>query len=92
MTMRLGENELRVTREYDDPRELAFRAWTTPESLARWWGPNEFSSTFHECEMKPEGAWKFTMHGPDGADYANHNVFVEIVPPERNVMDRTVKV
>lgn len=85
--MTTGENELIATREYDVPRELVFRAWTTPDLLARWWGPQGFTNTFHECEMRPGGAWLFTMHGPDGVDYPNHNVFVEIVPPERVVLD-----
>ncbi|WP_339319097.1 SRPBCC family protein [Paenibacillus sp. FSL R10-2734] len=85
--MTIGENELIATREYAVSRELVFRAWTTPNLLARWWGPQGFTNTFHECDMRPEGTWRYTMHGPDGADYPNHNVFVEIVPPERIVLD-----
>ncbi|WP_127582078.1 SRPBCC family protein [Paenibacillus koleovorans] len=85
--MTIGENELMATREYDVPRELVFRAWTTPDLLAMWWGPQGFTNTFHECDMKPGGTWRYTMHGPDGADYPNHSVFVEIVPSERVVLD-----
>lgn len=83
----LGDNEIISSREFDVPRELVFRAWTTPDLLARWWGPNGFTNTFHECDMKPGGAWRFTMHGPNGVDYPNHSVFVEIVPLERVVLD-----
>ncbi|WP_314588102.1 SRPBCC family protein [Paenibacillus terrigena] len=86
MTM-IGENEIISSREFDVPRELVFRAWTTPDLLAQWWGPQGFTNTFHECDMRPEGTWKFTMHGPNGVDYPNHNVFVEIVPPEQIVLD-----
>lgn len=85
--MTIGENELIATRVYDVSRELVFRAWTTPDLLARWWGPQGFTNTVHECDMRPGGAWWFTMHGPDGVDYPNHNVFVEIVPLERIVLD-----
>ena len=86
--MTTGENELVATREFDVPRELVFRAWTTPDLLARWWGPKGFTHTFHECDMRPGGMWKFAMHGPDGVDYPNHNVFVEFVQPERVVTGR----
>jgi len=85
--MATGENELVTTREYAVPRELVFRAWTTPELLARWWGPKGFTNTFHECDIKPGGTWTLTMHGPDGTDYPNRSVFVEIVAPERVVLD-----
>ncbi|MFD2170546.1 SRPBCC family protein [Tumebacillus lipolyticus] len=85
--MTIGENELLATREYDVPREIVFRAWTTPDLLAQFWGPQGFTNTIHECDMRPGGTWLFTMHGPDGVDYPNHNVFVEIVPPERIVID-----
>jgi len=84
--MIIAENELIATREYDVPRELVFRAWTTPDLLARFWGPQGFTNTFRECDMRPGGTWLFTMHGPDGVDYPNHNVFVEIAP-ERIVID-----
>ena len=49
-----------------------------PQRLARWWGPDGFSNTFHEYDFRPGGAWNFTMHGPDGADYENHCRFDEI--------------
>ncbi|MFC5702685.1 SRPBCC family protein [Cohnella faecalis] len=85
--MTVGENEIISTREFDAPRELVFRAWTTPDLLARWWGPQGFTNTFHECDIRPGGAWRFIMHGPNGVDYPNHSVFVEIVPLERIVLD-----
>lgn len=82
-----GKNELVSTRVFDVPRELVFQAWTSPELLARWWGPRGFTNTFHEIDMRPGGTWLFTMHGPNGVDYPNHSVFVEIVPLERVVLD-----
>ena len=57
-----------------------------PERLARWWGPAGFSNTFEICEFRPGGRWVFTMHGPDGKTYANENVFLEIEPLKRVVI------
>jgi uncharacterized protein YndB with AHSA1/START domain len=54
--------------------------------LACWWGPNGFTNTFHEFDLKPGGTWQFVMHGPDGVDYPNHNVFEEILPLERIIL------
>ncbi|OME87483.1 polyketide cyclase [Paenibacillus sp. FSL A5-0031] len=85
--MTIVENQLMATREYNFPRELVFRAWTTPDLIAQWWGPEGFTNTNQVCDIKPGGTWRFIMHGPDGADYPNHNVFVEIVPSERIVLD-----
>jgi len=82
-----GENELIAVREYAVPRELVYQAWTAPELLARWWGPQGFTNTFHECDMRPGGTWTYTMHGPDGTAYPNASTFVELVPAERVVLD-----
>ena len=62
------------------PPELVFRAIGEPQRLARWWGPNGFSSTFDTFEFRPGGAWRFVLHGPDGTGYPNENVFREISP------------
>ncbi|WP_261800462.1 SRPBCC family protein [Paenibacillus sp. PAMC21692] len=79
--------ELTTSRIYDVPRELAFAAWTTPDQLAEWWGPEGFTNTFHEIDFSPGGVWRLTMHGPDGTDYPNRNTFIEIVPNERIVLE-----
>ncbi|NBD27481.1 SRPBCC family protein [Paenibacillus glycinis] len=81
-----GENELVATRVIRAPKETVFDAWTDPELLARWWGPKGFTNTFSEFDPRPGGTWTFVMHGPNGADYANTNVFVEVVRPERIVL------
>lgn len=70
-----------TTRVVRYPRELVFRAWTDPAILALWWGPNGFSNTFHRFELKPEGIWEFTMHGPNKMDFANTCVFRRIEAP-----------
>jgi len=85
--MTINENELMTSREFDYPRALVFKAWTTPDVLAEWWGPEGFTNTFHVCDIAPGGEWRYTMYGPDGKTYPNHSVFVEIVPEERVVLD-----
>ena len=73
-----AQRELVITRIFDAPRELVWRAWTDPKHVAQWWGPNGFTNTIHEMDVRPGGVWRFVMHGPDGVDYANKIVFGEI--------------
>jgi len=82
-----AEREIVSTRLFDSPRERVFQAWTDPAILARWWGPKGFRNTFHEFDLRPGGAWRFVMHGPDGTDYKNESVFREIEKPARIVFD-----
>lgn len=80
-----ADREIVITRLLDAPRELAFSAWTDPEKVVKWWGPNGFSITIERMDVRPGGVWKYVMHGPDGVDYPNRTVYEEIVPPERLV-------
>ena len=77
--------ELVFTRIFDAPRDLVFKAWTEPEHVVKWWGPNGFSTTSLEMNVKPGGTWRLVMHGPDGTDYKNRIVYMEVVKPERLV-------
>lgn len=77
----MTDHEIRTVRTVAAPRERVFRAWTDPEELAQWWGPNGFTSTIHRFELKPGGAWHFTMHGPNGAHFHNECVFKRIEAP-----------
>lgn len=79
--------EIVTTRVFDAPRDLVFEAWSDPEQLKHWWGPHGFTNTFHLFEFKPGGLWRYIMHGPDGSEYQNESRFVEIVEPERIVLD-----
>jgi uncharacterized protein YndB with AHSA1/START domain len=81
------DREILLTRVFDAPRELVFKVWTDPEHVGRWWGPRGFTNTIHEMDVRPGGVWRFTMHGPDGVDYLNKIVFIEVVRPERLVYD-----
>ncbi|HYE36775.1 SRPBCC family protein [Methylocaldum sp.] len=80
-----ADREITSTRVFDVPRERMFQAWRDPARLAAWWGPKDFTNTFHEFDLRPGGIWRFIMHGPDGVDYPNESVFVEVVEPERIV-------
>lgn len=79
--------ELNLSRLLDAPVELVWKVFSHPEHISQWWGPNGFSNTIRVMEFRPGGNWEFTMHGPDGTDYINHNVFIEIIENERIVYD-----
>lgn len=86
----VGEREIVITRVLDVPREIVFDAWTKEEHLSKWWGPQGFTSTIQKFELKPGGTWEFVMHSPDGVDFPNTHIFIEIVKPERIVIKHTV--
>ena len=72
-----------TTRVFDAPPALVFDAFTDPDHLARWWGPNGFTLTTHSFDFREGGVWRFIMHGPDGRDYPNRITFDEIDRPKR---------
>ena len=76
------DRQISLTRLIEAPRDLVFEAWISDEHLARWWGPNGFTLTTDEIDVRPGGHWRFTMHGPDGVDYPNELIYEEIVRPE----------
>ncbi|MBL7738794.1 MAG: SRPBCC family protein [Chitinophagaceae bacterium] len=82
-----NRNEIVSARIFHYPVEQIFKAWADPHLLAQWWGPKGFTSTFDEFDFTNGGLWKFTMHGPDGADYHNFNRFIEIFQPVKIVFD-----
>jgi uncharacterized protein YndB with AHSA1/START domain len=73
------------SRVFNAPRDLVFAAFTDPQHLAQWWGPDGFTLTTHAFDFRVGGVWRFVMHGPDGRDYQNRVTYDEIVPPERIV-------
>lgn len=80
-----GELELVITRIFNAPRALVWRAWTDPAHLAQWWGPRGFTLPTCELDLRPGGAYRFHMRGPENDDHWMRGVFREIVPPERLV-------
>ena len=88
-TTETADREIVITRIFDAPRVLVWRAWTEPERVMVWWGPRGFTNTFHEIDVRPGGVWRFIMHGLDGVDYPNKIVYIEVVRPERLVYVHT---
>src|ERR1700674_5570365 len=82
-----ADREIVITRVFDSPRDVVFQAWIDPEHIGSWWGPQGFTTTTYEMDVRPGGVWRFVMHGPDGVDYQNKIVYLEIVKPERLVYD-----
>ena len=74
------------------PRERLFEAFSNPDHLVHWWGPKGFTNTFYEFDLRPGGTWRFVMHGPDGAEYQIEKEFIEIVRPERIVLQHLEEV
>ena len=74
-----SEREILLSRVFDAPRNLVWEAWTDPRQVAQWWGPNGFTTTIEVMDVRPGGHWRHVMHGPDGTDYPNDIVFLEVV-------------
>jgi uncharacterized protein YndB with AHSA1/START domain len=83
--MSTADREVVTTRVVEAPRERVFEAWIDPKHVAKWWGPDGFSTAIQEMDVRPGGVWRSVMRSPDGVDYKNKSVFSEIVKPERLV-------
>ena len=82
-----GNREMSITRVLKAPRELVWQVWTSPEHIKHWWGPNGFTNTISEMDVRPGGVWEFIMHGPDGTDYKNKHIYKEVVKPRKLVLE-----
>jgi uncharacterized protein YndB with AHSA1/START domain len=78
-----AERVLVLSRDFDAPRELVFQAWSSPEHLAHWFGPKDFTLPFCEVDFRVGGRYRLCMRSPDGKDYWVHGVYREILEPER---------
>ncbi len=76
---------LTITRVFNAPRELVWKAWTDPEHLMRWWGPKIFTSPACKIDFRVGGKYLFCMRSPEGKDFWSTGVYREIVPLERIV-------
>jgi uncharacterized protein YndB with AHSA1/START domain len=81
----LTGKEIFISRVLNASPERVYEAFTTPEQVAEWWGPVGFKNTVHEMDVRPGGVWRLTMHGPDGRDYPNKIVFIDVVKNEKLV-------
>ena len=80
-----NERTVVITRVFDAPRELVWKAWTDPRHMAQWWGPQGFTNPVCEMDVRPGGALRIVMRAPDGAEHPMRGVFREIVEPGRLV-------
>jgi len=80
------ERVLVITRMFDAPRELVFKAWTEPEHMVRWFGPRGFTSTILHSDLREGGSYRIHMRGPEGDDHWTQGIFHEVAPPARLVM------
>ncbi len=80
-----ADRELVVSRLIDAPRALVFRAWTQPEHIARWWGPQGYTTIFCDMDIRIGGRYRFGMRSPEGTEHWKVGVFRELVEPERVV-------
>jgi uncharacterized protein YndB with AHSA1/START domain len=92
LTERMEERAIVTMRTVDATREAVWNAWTNPILLAQWWGPKGFRNTFYAFDLRPGGEWRFIMHAPNGANFPNESVFVEVVQRERIVFQHLAPV
>lgn len=85
ITTEPGKQELFITREFEAPREVVFRAFTDPEIYAQWIGPRGFTTTMDVFEPVNGGRWRWIQTDPDGNAFAFRGVYHEVVAPERIV-------
>jgi uncharacterized protein YndB with AHSA1/START domain len=81
--------ELIITRVFDAPRELVFKAWSEPERVMQWMGPKNFTALDFQLEGRPGGKWRGRMRSADGAELGNGGTIREIAEPERLVYSFT---
>jgi len=84
-TTESSEWDLVITRVFDAPRELVFKAWTDTRHMAQWWGPKGFTNPVCELDVRAGGAIRIHMRAPNGVVYPMSGLFEEITEPERLV-------
>jgi uncharacterized protein YndB with AHSA1/START domain len=79
------DEQILITREFDAPRHLVYKAWTTPELVKRWWSANRGEVTIAEIDLRVGGVWRYVMVADGGFEVGFHGEYREIVPNERIV-------
>jgi uncharacterized protein YndB with AHSA1/START domain len=79
------DRQILITREFDAPAELVWRAFTTPELVRRWWTARRGEMTVAEIDLRAGGRWRYAMVMPDGTEVGFHGEYREVVPYERIV-------
>src|SRR5688500_16069329 len=79
------EEQILITREFDAPKHLVYKAWTTPELVKRWWSAKRGEVTIAEIDLRVGGKWRYVMIASEGFEVGFHGEYREIVPDERLV-------
>jgi uncharacterized protein YndB with AHSA1/START domain len=79
------DEQILITREFDAPKHLVYKAWTTPELVKRWWSGGHGEVTIAEIDLRVGGMWRYVMMGNEGFEVGFHGEYREIVPDERIV-------
>lgn len=82
-----ADREIRIRQPFKTSLQQMWDVWTRPEHIVHWWGPDGFTSTIHEMDLREGGEWRLTLHGPDGTNYPNRSVFKEILPLQKIVFE-----
>ena len=80
-----ADDQILITREFDAPRHLVYKAWTTPELVKRWWHAKRGEMTVAEIDLRVGGTWRYVMIADGGFEVGFHGEYREIVPNERIV-------
>jgi uncharacterized protein YndB with AHSA1/START domain len=80
-----ADTQILITREFNAPRHLVFKAWTTPELIRRWWNADRGTVTIADVDLRVGGAWRYMMTANGGFEVAFHGEYREIIPDERIV-------
>jgi len=80
-----ADTQILITRAFDAPRHLVFRAWTTPDLIRRWWSGGRGEVASVEVDLRPGGRWRYVLVAGDGTEAAFHGEYREIIPDERIV-------
>ncbi len=79
------DTQILITRDFDAPKHLVYKAWTTPELVKRWWHAKRGTATIADIDLRVGGAWRWVMVTDDGIEVAFHGEYRELIPNERIV-------
>lgn len=80
-----GRQDIIMTRVFDAPRDVVFKAFTDPELIPKWWGPRRYETFVDHAEVRPGGRWRYINRDTDGTEYGFKGVYHDIAAPDRIV-------
>jgi len=83
MTTTVEERAVMLEKTFNAPRQQVFKAYTDPEEIVKWWGPNGWLTTVYTMDVKPGGTWHYCMRGPEGKESWGKAVYHEVKSPEK---------